>query len=48
MAMVAVLTTESMGSAMSIADDPDKILTEDVVAGALADALKECLARSAR
>lgn len=47
-AMVAVLTTESMGSAMSIADDPDKILTEEVVAGALADALKECFSRNAR
>ena len=47
-AMVAVLIAESMGSAMSFADDPDKVLTEELGPGALADALKECLVRSSR
>ncbi len=42
-ALVSVITTEGMGSALSFADDPDEIITDSNGAGQLADALQECL-----
>lgn len=44
-ALVSVVTTEGMGSALSFADDPNEIITDSNGAGQLADALKECLLR---
>jgi hypothetical protein len=44
-ALVTVMTTEGMGSALSFADDPDEIITDDSGTGQLSDALKECLLR---
>jgi hypothetical protein len=44
-ALVAVMTTEGMGSALSFADDPDEIITDSSGTGQLSDALKECLLR---
>ena len=44
-ALVTVMTTEGMGSALSFADDPDEIITDSNGAGQLADALKNCLLR---
>ena len=44
-ALVAVMTAEGMGSALSFADDPDEIITDSSGTGQLSDALKECLLR---
>lgn len=44
-ALVTVMTTEGMGSALSFADDPDEIITDSNGTGQLSDALKECLLR---
>lgn len=44
-ALVAVMTPEGMGSALSFADDPDEIITDSSGTGQLSDALKKCLLR---
>jgi hypothetical protein len=44
-ALVAVMTAEGMGSALSFADDPDEIITDSSGTGQLSDALKKCLLR---
>ena len=44
-ALVTVMTTDGMGSALSFADDPDEIITDSNGAGQLADALKDCFVR---
>ena len=44
-ALVTVMTTEGMGSALSFADDPDEIITDSNGTGQLSDALKNCLLR---
>ena len=42
-ALVTVKTVEGLGSALSFADDPDEIITDDQGEGQLSDALEECL-----
>ena len=42
-ALVTVKTVEDLGSALSFADNPDEIITDDVGVGKLSDALQECL-----
>ena len=42
-ALVTVKTAEGLGSALSFADKPDEIITDDKGEGDLADALQECL-----
>ena len=42
-ALVTVKTVEGLGSALSFADDPDEIITDDKGEGDLSDALQECL-----
>jgi len=42
-ALVTVKTVEGIGSALSFADDPDEIITDDKGEGQLLDALQECL-----
>ena len=42
-ALVTVKTDEGLGSALSFADDPDEIITDDQGEGQLSDALEECL-----
>lgn len=44
-ALVAVMTAEGMGSALSFADDPDAVITDSSGTGQLSDALKDCLLR---
>lgn len=44
-ALVTVMTAEGMGSALSFADDPDEIITDESGSGQLSDALKKCLLR---
>jgi hypothetical protein len=44
-ALVTVMTTEGMGSALSFADEPDEIITDESGTGQLSDALKKCLLR---
>jgi hypothetical protein len=44
-ALVTVMTAEGMGSALSFADDPDEIITDESGTGQLSDALKKCLLR---
>jgi hypothetical protein len=40
---VTVKTGEGLGSALSFADNPDEIVTDDHGEGDLSDALQECL-----
>ena len=47
-ALATVLTAEGMYSALSFADNPDEIITDENGSGQLSDALKECLVRSSR
>jgi hypothetical protein len=42
-ALVTVKTAEGLGSALSFADNPDEIVTDDQGEGDLSDALQECL-----
>jgi len=42
-ALVTVMTAEGMCSALSFADNPDELITDDKGEGQLSDALKECL-----
>ena len=42
-ALVTVKTVEGFGSALSFADNPDEIITDEKGDGKLADALQECL-----
>ena len=42
-ALVTVKTVEGFGSALSFADKPDEIITDEKGDGKLADALQECL-----
>jgi len=42
-ALVTVKTAEGLGSALSFADNPDEIVTDDHGEGDLSDALQECL-----
>ena len=42
-ALVTVKTVEGLGSALSFADDPGKIITDDKGGEKLSDALQECL-----
>ena len=44
-ALVTVMTAEGMGSALSFADDPDEIITDENGSGQLSDALKKCLSK---
>ena len=42
-ALVTVKTVEGLGSALSFADNPDELITDDKGEGQLSDALEECL-----
>ena len=42
-ALVTVKTVEGLGSALSFANNPDEIITDDQGEGQLSDALEECL-----
>ena len=47
-ALVTVKTAEGVFSALSFADNPDELITDENGSGQLSDALKKCLLRSSR